>query len=405
MHILLVADGRSPITQRWIETVRALNHRISLLSTYPCEPLKQIDHFCILPVAFSRLASRQGGSAAATSKTSASQRQHLISSSKTVFLKTRYLFGPFSVWAAAPRFRRFLNSCQPDLVHALRIPYEGMLASFTPKGTPLAVTIWGNDLTLHAPASRGIGYCTRRVLQRADGLLTDVQRDQRLARQWGFPADRPAEVVPGNGGIDLVKLKSEIQPLPQELEALIPAGLPLVVNPRGIRAYARSDTFFQSIPLVLERCPEIGFICPGMQAQPQALGWMQRLKLDQRTVLLPNLPQGQLWGLFQRAFASVSITTHDGTPNTLLEAMSCNSLPIAGDIESLREWIDPGINGLLVDPSDPAALADAIIYAHNHPDFCSSAASKNLTIIAERAEVRAIRLVIDRFYKSLLGIG
>ena len=147
-----------------------------------------------------------------------------------------------------------------------------------------------------------------------------------------------------------------------------------MVNPRGIRAYARSDTFFQSIPLVLERCPEIGFICPGMQAQPQALGWMQRLKLDQRTVLLPNLPQGQLWGLFQRAFASVSITTHDGTPNTLLEAMSCNSLPIAGDIESLREWIDPGINGLLVDPGDPAALTDAIIYAHNHPDFCSSAA-------------------------------
>ena len=85
--------------------------------------------------------------------------------------------------------------------------------------------------------------------------------------------------------------------------------------------------------------------------------------------------------------------------------MSCNSLPIAGDIESLREWIDPGINGLLVDPGDPAALTDAIIYAHNHPDFCSSAASKNLTIIAERAEVRAIRLVIDRFYKSLLGIG
>ena len=107
MHILLVAYGRSPITQRWIETCRALNHRISLLSTYPANRLADRS-FLHLTGSLQPVGVRQGGSAAATSKTSASQRQHLISSSKTIFLKTRYLFGPFSVWAAAPRFRRFI---------------------------------------------------------------------------------------------------------------------------------------------------------------------------------------------------------------------------------------------------------------------------------------------------------
>ena len=46
--------------------------------------------------------------------------------------------------------------------------------------------------------------------------------------------------------------------------------------------------------------------------------------------------------VFQGARVAVSPSTHDGTPNTLLEAMSCGSFPVAGDIESLREWIEPG---------------------------------------------------------------
>jgi len=401
MHILLVADGRSPITRRWIETVRALNHRISLVSTYPCPPLEQVDHFLVLPVAFSRLVSRQSMPAMDSGQVPASQRPHLVSSTKASLLKARYHLGPWSVRAAAPRFLQMVQSLHPDLVHALRIPFEGMLASHTPPGTPLVVTIWGNDLTLHAPASRSMADLTRRALQRADGLLADVHRDLRLARDWGFPANRPAEVVPGNGGIDQAALQREIQPLPPDLETHLPADFPLVINPRGVRAYTRIDTFFQSIPLILARRPEMGFICPGMLGQPQAIGWMRRLKLDQRTVLLPGLSQGQLWGLFKRSFASVSITTHDGTPNTLLEAMSFGSFPIVGDIESLREWIKPGVNGLLVDPGDPAALAEAVIRACDNPDLRAIAAKKNLALLDERAESNVVRGILDRFYKSL----
>ena len=35
MHILLVADGRSPITRNWLRMLSGLDHTISLVSTYP----------------------------------------------------------------------------------------------------------------------------------------------------------------------------------------------------------------------------------------------------------------------------------------------------------------------------------------------------------------------------------
>lgn len=56
----------------------------------------------------------------------------------------------------------------------------------------------------------------------------------------------------------------------------------------------------------------------------------------------------------------VEIGGNEGFPTTHLEAMAFG-LPIVGtDIAGVREQIEPGVNGLVVPPSDPIALADAL---------------------------------------------
>lgn len=51
--------------------------------------------------------------------------------------------------------------------------------------------------------------------------------------------------------------------------------------------------------------------------------------------------------LFRLSSVAVSPSLHDGTPNTLLEAMDCGCIIVTGDIESVREWINDGENGSL----------------------------------------------------------
>jgi len=119
--------------------------------------------------------------------------------------------------------------------------------------------------------------------------------------------------------------------------------------------------------------------------------------------LLPTLPQEQLWELFLRADAFVSPSIHDGTPNSMLEAMACGCVPIAGDIESMREWITPGVNGLLVDSSQPQSLADAILSVLGNTTLRASAAEVNRQIISERAELRKVRNQVVEFYRSILA--
>jgi len=399
MHILITADGRSPIAINWIRMVLDAGHMVTLVTTYPCQKIPGVEHIIPLHVAFGSLAG--GGS----SPSSALRR--LVRRFRPLFQAARNTFAPLGMERAGRQFSRLVEQVKPDIVHALRIPYEGILASHTPPGIPLVVNIWGNDFTLHANSSRMLGRLTTGTLRRADALMADTRRDLRLAVRWGFDSTKPALALPSAGGIDLEQVGAAVSlPFRQEVFAKIPKDIPWVVNPRGIRAYTRTDVFFQSIPLVLNRWQNVRFLCPGMENRKEAEDWVQRLGIDDHVHLLPVLSQDDLWRLFSRSVMSLSITMHDGTPNTLLEAMACGSLPIAGDLETLREWITPGVNGLLVDPNQPQAVADAMLLGFANPQLFRTAAEINRNIILERAETRMVREKLQKFYQEILqGTG
>jgi glycosyltransferase involved in cell wall biosynthesis len=99
----------------------------------------------------------------------------------------------------------------------------------------------------------------------------------------------------------------------------------------------------------------------------------------------------------------VSPSTHDGTPNSLLEAMACGTFPVCGDLESIREWINHGENGLLVDPTNPTALADGIVWALKDSAMRKQAAKINAQIVAERADYERNMERAKAFYQSLLS--
>jgi glycosyltransferase involved in cell wall biosynthesis len=406
VRILFVADGRSPIAANWIQHFSGRGFEVHLASTFACEPGLNLASLTFIPVAFS--AARKARGEVAGRKAG----RNLLWGASALRARTqlRQFLGPVTFPRASVRLRSLIAEIKPDLVHAMRIPYEGMLASLALKTRskvsgrggglpPLLVSVWGNDFTLHAPANPWMAYFTRRALSRADGLHTDCRRDLRIAKEWGFGPGKPAIVLPGGGGVQL----DVFYPPVRKEEEVSPRGRGMtVINPRGFRAYVRNDTFFKAMPLVLAKRPETHFACPGMAGDPQALGWVRNFGLENEVDLLPTLPREQLAVMFRQAAVTVSPTVHDGTPNTLLEAMACGCFPIAGDLESLREWISPGINGLLVDPGNPEELAGAILAALEQPSLRAQAAEKNLKLIRERAEHDKVMCLAENFYRELV---
>jgi glycosyltransferase involved in cell wall biosynthesis len=75
----------------------------------------------------------------------------------------------------------------------------------------------------------------------------------------------------------------------------------------------------------------------GRVSQEDALGWMRRAAV----FVLPTL-------------------TMEGHPKGLIEAMACGAACVASDVPGNRESIRHGIDGLLIPPADPYALAEAV---------------------------------------------
>lgn len=395
MRILYVADGRSPITLNWLQYFIERGDQVFLASTFACNPDLKLGGLDIVPVAFSGIKSASALTPKAPGQEEPSQPRRGFWSASTLGLRTvmRHWLGPVTISRAADRLREVIQRVQPELIHAMRIPYEGMLAADAFTGNvPLLVSVWGNDFTLHASSTPGMRHYTEWTMKVADALHADCQRDIRLAKKWGFQTGKPTLVAPGNGGI-----RADVFFPPS-----VPVQPPVVLNPRGFRAYIRNDTFFRAIPLVLKERPDAHFVCAAMAGEGQALAWIAELGIEKSVELLPARPHSQMAELFRQAQVVVSPSTHDGTPNSLLESMACGCFPVAGDLDSIREWITPGKNGLLVDAGNPAALAEAILRGLNEPALRKQAADENAAIIAERAEYGHNMARVVQFYERLL---
>jgi len=398
MRLLFVADARSPITRGWLRAWIEAGDEVHLVSTFPGPPPDGLASYHVLPVAFAAWAGRRAGPAGA-----ASGRPGLVGRSRGALRPLRYWLGPLSLPLYRRRFSRLAAELAPELVHALRIPFEGMLAEAAPAGIPLLVSIWGNDLTLHARGSFPMAAWTRRTLRRAAGLLADAGRDIRLGREWGFSG--PTLVVPGGGGIRMDAIREAVT-TSQALPEALPQDALLVVNPRGARPGSlRNDVFFRAIPGVLARVPQAFFVCPPLAGEAEAEGWVARLGVGARTRLWPRLSQPQLWALLGRAQVYVSPSVHDGTPNSLLEAMACGCFPVVGDIESMREWVTPDVNGLLVDATDVQALEAALVAALSDPGLLGRAGKENARLLAERADYPRCMAQARAFYQKVLTGG
>ena len=385
MKILFVADGRSPISQNWIRYFAERGADVYLASTFACDvdfPLKRL---VFTPVAFSAVKKQttRPGSASA----------------QTLGLRTliRQWLGPLTIPRSAQKLSEFIQEVQPDIVHALRVPYEGMLTAQAYQklsGTkpPFLASIWGNDFTLHAPSTPLMKYYTRLTMKTVTALHADCARDIRLAHEWGLSLDKLTLVTPGNGGV-----RSDVfYPNPE------PAKNPVIINPRGFRAYVRNEEFFKAIPLVLAKRADAKFICSSMAGVAQAIQWTKELGIEDAVQLNPQLSHAQMADVFRSAQIVVSPAIHDGTPNSLLEGMACGCFPIAGDLESIREWITHGENGLLVNPNDSQSIADAILLALENKGLRRNAAGLNTNMISTRAEYGMNMKKVAGFYESLL---
>ena len=402
MRITFLADLRSPIAVQWIRFFVERGHDVQAISSYPVsgEVLAGAET-ALLPLVLAG-AGRDGRSSprAGEPVRRPAMRAYLAEwATPRRVSAARNLFGPAWLRTKRGRLQRLIDRYQPDLVHAMRIPFEGIAAGAL-TGPPVIVSVWGIDFTLIAGQSRTMARATRRALAKPAVLHCDCERDATLARHWGFPGGRPIWVVPGNGGVD----RSIFHPGPSKLRSRlqIPGQSPIILNPRRLREYVRTQTFFTALAPVLRTFPQAHVVCPGMAGSRYAERLVTDAGLDRTRVhLMPTLDHRLMADAFRASRVSVSLSEHDGTPNSLLEAMACGTFPVVGDVASVREWVHDGTNGLVVPAQDAGLVTDALMKALRDESLIEIARKENDQLIRDRADYQQNMRYIESQYEAL----
>lgn len=88
----------------------------------------------------------------------------------------------------------------------------------------------------------------------------------------------------------------------------------------------------------------------------------------------------------------------DGIPNVLVEAMAAGLPAVSTTVSGIPELITDGVNGLLVPPDDPAALADALRRLARDPELAQRLARAGTAAVHERFDgERLAHQLVDLF--------
>jgi glycosyltransferase involved in cell wall biosynthesis len=125
------------------------------------------------------------------------------------------------------------------------------------------------------------------------------------------------------------------------------------------------------------------------------LGIADRVHLAGERPQLPNLH-----GLFD---VSVLCSTSEPFPNSVLEAMAASRPVVATDVGGTPDAVREGKTGLLVPPSDPSRLADAISRLYEEPSLRAELGSAGCAAARAGYSASAVIGQVEALYTELAG--
>lgn len=359
MKICLIADGRSTHTQRWAEYFSD-RHEVHLI-TYD-------------PVGF--------GISGVT--------EHVVHSA----FSNLYL----SFWPRHMKIRRLIREIDPDIVHAHFITKYGFhLPKKSGRKFPVVVSAWGDDILILPKKSRIIKYFTGRALCSAD-LVYAVSEDikKHILAKYRIESSKVHHMPLGVDTSVFAPATGTGAPDGDEIIVFSNRGFFPVYNMATmIRGFARAWRENGRLRLVLRgEGPELADTRRLAESEEVsgAVTFLTRTGIDQ-------VPLD-----YRLADIFVSTAVSDGTPVSLLEAMASGLPCIATAVGGVPEWIEDGVNGVLIPPRDPAILAEKILLLASDREMGKRLSERARDLVVEKGDCRFLMEQAEKDYDGLIKL-
>ena len=309
----------------------------------------------------------------------------------------RRRFSP--VWAgyAAGQIAAELKGLKPDFVHcvALRSVLVGGAASAM---AGIDRRVYSLPSLGHLTGRRGlVGAASRSSLR---VLLAEQLRTERTRFLFedGEDARRlrlePSSVSVVGPGLDPDSLRPSAPP------ALPPVRVATFLHPSWPKG---PDCVLEAVRLARAQGPEMELSVYGPPSNSRANRKRRPAKINEPSVTWREAAEdvASIWG--EHHVACLPVRGGEGLPRMLADAASCGRPIVTSDLPGPRRLVRDGIEGFLVPPDDPAALAGALLKFVADPVLVPRMGAAARARVLHGFTDRDVADHLKRLYADMLG--
>lgn len=252
-----------------------------------------------------------------------------------------------TLFSTVKEIKKQIELFQPSIIHIHQANSYAFFALLACRKSfiPTVLTAWGSDVLILPKSNFLLKKMVRFNLRNADFLTSD---SIYMAQEMEKIAPLKNRIIIANFGIDVTpitcekeniiysnRLHKKLYRVDKILEAFSlfytnnNTDWKLVIAATG----TETDTLkIKAAELNLEHAIEF-------------VGWIQK-------------EDNEKW--YSKAKIWVSIPESDATSISLLEAMACGCIPVVSDLPANREWIQSGLNGIIVNDLESDFISDAL---------------------------------------------
>jgi glycosyltransferase involved in cell wall biosynthesis len=243
---------------------------------------------------------------------------------------------PIKALANIRFLKKQIRQFNPDIIHVQQANSTAWLTlrAALKSGIPVIVSTWGSDILEFPKKNNLLKRMVIYILKHADAFTADAEIVVDRMKELYPALDK--EVTIANFGIEPF-----YKDIPKEN---------IVYSNRLHRKLYRIDTIIRAFNyFISNQTKEWKLVIAGENVETEKLKKLTNdLGLDQSVEFIGWVDRKINNEYYNKALIFVSIPSSDATAISLLEAMHAGCIPVVADLPASHEWIEDGINGVIV---------------------------------------------------------
>jgi glycosyltransferase involved in cell wall biosynthesis len=299
---------------------------------------------------------------------------------------------------------RMIRELDTDLIHIhYAYSYWAWMAA-TLTRLPIVVSVMGGDILFDEqgrPTRRG-KHLTGGLLRRANLVTAKSEHLRRELIRLGIDEQRTITL---KWGVDRqIFQRQETKRLRRSLG--LSDNQPVVFSPRMMQPFYNIHLLIEAMPTVLRDHPGTVLLLSEHQADE---GYRRELtelilhhNLTENVKLIGDLKHEEMAQWYSLAAVTIAIPPSDGLPQSLLEAMACETPNILSRLARYNETVEHGVSAWMVE-LEPVAIAAGISQLLADEELCDRLRKNGLTVVQKLSSFESEVSRVEKSYYDILN--